>query len=110
MRPKRWSGYQDFPRLSSFLAKDGFLPRWLQNRGEMLSFTLSQAGMSRLMSKIGQLKPGQNNQTAGLMRGRLRAREEVIVIDVPYHIPAVGDAGKEWLEFEREEQQVENKQ
>ncbi len=90
------TGYQDFPRLSSYLAKDGFLPRWMQNRGDrlvfssgilvlavvssliiiifraneiamlplyalgvMLSFTLSQAGMSRLMSKVGQLKPGE---------------------------------------------------
>jgi len=90
------TGYQDFPRLSSFLAKDGFLPRWMQNRGDrlvfssgivvlavvsslivlafqadeiamlplyalgvMLSFTLSQAGMSRLMDKVGQLKPGE---------------------------------------------------
>ena len=90
------TGYQDFPRLSSFLAKDGFLPRWMQNRGDrlvysygilvlavissivviifqaseiamlplyalgvMLSFTLSQAGMSRLMGKIGKLKPGE---------------------------------------------------
>ncbi len=90
------TGYQDFPRLSSFLAKDGFLPRWMQNRGDrlvfssgivvlaiissiivvvfqaneiamlplyalgvMLSFTLSQAGMSRLMGKVGKLKPGE---------------------------------------------------
>jgi hypothetical protein len=90
------TGYQDFPRLSSFLANDGFLPRWMQNRGDrlvfsygivvlaiissvivvvfqadeiamlplyalgvMLSFTLSQAGMSQLMGKIGRLKPGE---------------------------------------------------
>ncbi len=94
------TGYQDFPRLSSYLAKDGFLPRWMQNRGDrlvfssgivvlavissliviifradeiamlplyalgvMLSFTLSQAGMSRLMGKIGQLKPGETGMT-----------------------------------------------
>jgi hypothetical protein len=94
------TGYQDFPRLSSFLAKDGFMPRWLQNRGDrlvyssgiivlagisgiivivfhadeiamlplyalgvMLSFTLSQAGMSRLMSKVGKLKPGETADT-----------------------------------------------
>lgn len=94
------TGYQDFPRLSSFLAKDGFLPRWMQNRGDrlvfssgilvlavissiivvifqadeiamlplyalgvMLSFTLSQAGMSRLMSKVGRLKPGETAYT-----------------------------------------------
>lgn len=94
------TGYQDFPRLSSFLAKDGFLPRWMQNRGDrlvfssgivvlaivsslivllfqaneiamlplyalgvMLSFTLSQAGMSRLMGKVGQLKPGETANT-----------------------------------------------
>ncbi len=32
------TGYQDFPRLSSFLAKDNFLPRWLQNRGDRLVY------------------------------------------------------------------------
>lgn len=95
------TGYQDFPRLSSFLARDGFLPRWMQNRGDrlvyssgilvlavissvivivfsaneiamlplyalgvMLSFTLSQAGMSRLMSKVGTLQPGESMDTS----------------------------------------------
>lgn len=94
------TGYQDFPRLSSFLARDGFLPRWMRNRGDrlvfssgivvltaassliiivfradeiamlplyalgvMISFTLSQYGMSRLMAKIGTLKPGQSLRT-----------------------------------------------
>ena len=94
------TGYQDFPRLSSFLAKDGYLPRWMQNLGDrlvfssgiivlgivssiivivfqaneiamlplyaigvMLSFTLSQAGMSRLMSKVGALQPGETAHT-----------------------------------------------
>jgi amino acid transporter len=94
------TGYQDFPRLSSFLARDGFMPRWMQNRGDrlvfssgivvlalissviviafqadeiamlplyalgvMLSFTLSQAGMMRLMGKIGKLKPGESART-----------------------------------------------
>lgn len=94
------TGYQDFPRLSSFLAKDGFMPRWMQNRGDrlvfnggiltlailasliviafqadeiamlplyalgvMLSFTLSQFGMVRLMGKVGQLKPGESTHT-----------------------------------------------
>ena len=94
------TGYQDFPRLSSFLAHDGFLPRWMQNRGDrlvyssgiivlaiissiiviifkaneiamlplyalgvMMSFSLSQAGMSHLMSKIGRLKPGETAHT-----------------------------------------------
>jgi len=33
------TGYQDFPRLSSFLARDSFLPRWLQNRGDRLVFS-----------------------------------------------------------------------
>ncbi|HEX6305050.1 MAG TPA: APC family permease [Anaerolineales bacterium] len=33
------TGYQDFPRLSSFLARDNFLPRWLQNRGDRLVFS-----------------------------------------------------------------------
>lgn len=94
------TGYQDFPRLSSFLARDGFMPRWMQNRGDrlvyssgivvlaivssiiviifqadeiamlplyalgvMLSFTLSQAGMARLMGKVGKLKPGESEFT-----------------------------------------------
>jgi amino acid transporter len=90
------TGFQDFPRLSFFLARDNFLPRWLMIRGDrlvysagivtlsilafiiivifqaneiamlplyalgvMLGFSLSQAGMFRLMSRIGKLKPGQ---------------------------------------------------
>jgi len=95
------TGYQDFPRLSYFLARDGFLPRWMQNRGDrlvfssgilvlsfaasllvivfqaneiamlplyalgvMLGFSLSQAGMFRLLGKIAQLKPGETAQTS----------------------------------------------
>jgi len=94
------TGYQDFPRLGSFLARDGFLPRWLQNRGDrlvfssgivvlaavsslivilfqadeiamlplyalgvMLSFSISQLGMFRLMGKIAHLKPGEKMRT-----------------------------------------------
>ncbi len=94
------TAYQDFPRLSSFLARDGFLPRWLQNRGDrlvyssgivalaiiasiivivfdadeiamlplyalgvMMGFTISQAGMFRLMGRIGQLQPGESVDT-----------------------------------------------
>ena len=94
------TGYQDFPRLGYFLANDGFLPRWMQNRGDrlvfssgiivlavlssflviffqadeiamlplyalgvMLSFSLSQSGMFRLMGKIAKLKPGESAHT-----------------------------------------------
>lgn len=94
------TGYQDFPRLGSFLARDGFLPRWMTNRGDrlvfssgiavlallssiiviafqaneiamlplyalgvMLSFSLSQAGMFRLMGRIAHLKPGERLRT-----------------------------------------------
>lgn len=90
------TGFQDFPRLSFFLARDNFLPRWLMIRGDrlvysagivslsvlasiiillfqadeiamlplyalgvMLGFSLSQAGMFRLMGRIGKLKPGE---------------------------------------------------
>lgn len=95
------TGYQDFPRLSFFLARDNFLPRWLQNRGDrlvyssgilvlallssvlvivfqaneiamlplyalgvMLCFSLSQAGMFRLMGRIAHLKPGESIRTS----------------------------------------------
>ena len=33
------TGYQDFPRLSYFLAQDGFLPRWMGNRGDRLVYS-----------------------------------------------------------------------
>jgi amino acid transporter len=33
------TGFQDFPRLSSYLAKDNFLPRWLSRRGSRLVFS-----------------------------------------------------------------------
>ena len=33
------TGFQDFPRLSSFLARDGFMPRWMQSRGDRLVFS-----------------------------------------------------------------------
>lgn len=32
------TGFQDFPRVASFLARDGFMPRWMQNRGDRLVF------------------------------------------------------------------------
>jgi amino acid transporter len=94
------TGYQDFPRLGSYLARDRFLPRWIQNRGDrlvfssgiialmllsclvvlvfqadeiamlplyalgvMLSFTLSQVGMFRLMGRIAHLRPGESLNT-----------------------------------------------
>jgi amino acid transporter len=94
------TGYQDFPRLSSFLARDSFMPRWFTNRGDrlvfssgiivlailasvivivfradeiamlplyalgvMLSFSISQTGMVRLMNKVAALKPGESLET-----------------------------------------------
>ncbi len=33
------TAYQDFPRLSSYLAKDNFMPRWMTNRGDRLVFS-----------------------------------------------------------------------
>lgn len=94
------TGFQDFPRLSFFLARDNFLPRWLEIRGDrlvysagitvlavvasiiivifqadeiamlplyalgvMLSFSLSQTGMFRLMGRIKHLKPGEKMRT-----------------------------------------------
>jgi amino acid transporter len=33
------TGYADFPRLSSYIARDGFLPRQLTNRGDRLVFS-----------------------------------------------------------------------
>lgn len=94
------TGYQDFPRLSYFLAQDNYLPRWMKNRGDrlvfsggivtlailssllilifqadeiamlplyalgvMLCFSLSQAGMFKLMGRIAHLKKGETLET-----------------------------------------------
>ncbi len=94
------TGYQDFPRLGYFLARDKFMPRWMTNQGDrlvfnggiitlaivssivvvifqadefamlplyaigvMLSFTISQTGMVKLMTKVSKLKPGETVDT-----------------------------------------------
>jgi len=46
------TSFADFPRLSSFLARDGFLPRQFAFRGERLAFTtgiVALAGMAMLL-------------------------------------------------------------
>jgi amino acid transporter len=46
------TAYQDFPRLSSILARDGFLPRQFENRGDRLVFSngiLVLAGLASLL-------------------------------------------------------------
>jgi amino acid transporter len=45
------TGFQDFPRLSYFLARDNFLPRWFQNRGDRLVFSAG-IGALTLISAI----------------------------------------------------------
>jgi amino acid transporter len=46
------TGYQDFPRLSYFLARDNFLPRWLQNRGDRLVFSSGIVTLAALSSLL----------------------------------------------------------
>jgi amino acid transporter len=46
------TGYQDFPRLSSYLAKDGFMPRWMQNRGDRLVYNGGIATLAVIASII----------------------------------------------------------
>src|SRR5665648_594079 len=46
------TGFQDFPRLSFFLARDNFLPRWLQIRGDRLVYS---AGITTLTVLSGLL-------------------------------------------------------
>ncbi|MBN1313295.1 MAG: APC family permease [Anaerolineae bacterium] len=46
------TGYQDFPRLSSFLAKDDFLPRWMQNRGDRLVYSSGIIVLAAVASAI----------------------------------------------------------
>ncbi|HEX8683562.1 MAG TPA: APC family permease, partial [Ardenticatenaceae bacterium] len=46
------TGYQDFPRLGYFLARDGFLPRWMQNLGSRLVFSSGIVVLAVLSSII----------------------------------------------------------
>lgn len=46
------TGYQDFPRLGSFLARDGFMPRWMQNRGDRLVYSAGIVVLAVLASLI----------------------------------------------------------
>jgi amino acid transporter len=46
------TGFQDFPRVSSFLAKDGFMPRWMQNRGDRLVFNYGIAVLAVLAAIV----------------------------------------------------------
>ncbi|HET7521500.1 MAG TPA: APC family permease [Candidatus Limnocylindria bacterium] len=53
------TSFADFPRLSSFLARDGFLPRQFAFRGERLAFTtgiLALSGMAALLIVMFQAK------------------------------------------------------
>lgn len=44
------TGFQDFPRLSSYLANDSFLPRWLSRRGSRLVFSAGIIMLAALAS------------------------------------------------------------
>lgn len=46
------TGYQDFPRLSFFLARDNFLPRWLMIRGDRLVYSAGIVTLAILASII----------------------------------------------------------
>ncbi|RME06547.1 MAG: amino acid permease [Anaerolineae bacterium] len=46
------TGFQDFPRLSSFLAQDGFMPRWMANRGDRLVFSSGILTLAFLSSLV----------------------------------------------------------
>jgi hypothetical protein len=46
------TAFQDFPRLSSFLALDLFMPRWMQNRGDRLVFSSGIAILALIASLI----------------------------------------------------------
>lgn len=46
------TGFQGFPQLSSFLAQDNYLPRWLQNRGDRLVFSSGILSLAILSSLI----------------------------------------------------------
>jgi amino acid transporter len=58
------TSFADFPRLSSFLARDGFLPRQFAFRGDRLAFT---TGIVALAGLAGLLLVGFRASVAGLI-------------------------------------------
>lgn len=46
------TAYQDFPRLSSILARDGYMPKQFENRGDRLVFSNGVIGLAVLASML----------------------------------------------------------
>ncbi len=56
------TSFADFPRLSSFLARDGFLPRQFAFRGERLAFTTGIIALAGMAIALLHRLPGQRQR------------------------------------------------
>ncbi len=56
------TSYADFPRLGSILARDGFLPRQFQFRGDRLAFTIGIVALTILSGLLYVVFGGQTDQ------------------------------------------------
>ena len=56
------TSYADFPRLGSILARDGFLPRQFQFRGDRLAFTIGIVVLTVLSAALYAIFGGQTDQ------------------------------------------------
>ncbi len=56
------TSYADFPRLGSILARDGFLPRQFQFRGDRLAFTIGIVALTILSAALYIVFGGQTDQ------------------------------------------------
>ncbi len=78
------TSFADFPRLSSFLARDGFMPRQFAFRGERLAFTtgiIALSGTGR--SAPGRLRRQRHGTDPALHGGRLRGLHALAGRDGP---------------------------
>ena len=74
------TSFADFPRLSSFLARDGFLPRQFAFRGERLAFTTGIIALAGMAIALLHHLPGQRQRPdPALHAGRVHRLHPVAV-------------------------------
>ena len=97
------TAYADFPRLSSIIARDGYLPRQLANRGDRLVFSngVLFLGAAAALLIIGVRRPDQHADPA--VRGR---RVHVVHALAVRHGEAPPEGTREGLEAQRRHQRL----
>ena len=78
------TAYADFPQLSSIIARDGYLPRQLANRGDRLVFSNGILVLSGMAARADRRLPGRGQRADPALRGRRVHRVHAVPVR---HVP-----------------------